>query len=244
MLTEEQWQQRETSESKLLLTREEWLKRANKRNSDGSSSNHKPRAGRDKSYLKCYNCSAYGHFAADCRKPRRTREQREEVNMAKFEDDEPALLLAKCDKEESKGMHLKEKQVVPSQFLKVQNESNVWYLDNGASSHMTGFKTKFKELNEQVRGLVSFGDGSTVGIEGKGSVVFECKNGEARTLEDVYYIPTLKNNIISLGQLAEDGNRIALKGDLLWVYDNEDKLLMRVKRSPNRLYKIIIDTAK
>lgn len=77
--------------------------------------------------------------------------------------------------------------------------------------------------------LVSFGDGSTVQIEGKGSVVFECKNGEVRTLEDVYYIPTLRNNIISLGQLAEEGNRIEMKGDLLWVYDTEDKILTRVK---------------
>lgn len=63
--------------------------------------------------------------------------------------------------------------------------------------------------------MVSFGDGSNVKIEGKGTVTFMCKNGETRTLDDVYYIPTLRNNIISLGQLAEDGNRIVIKGELL-----------------------------
>lgn len=163
--------------------------------------------------------------------------------MAKFEDDEPALLLAKCDKEEEhKETHLNEQQVIPSQMSKMQCETNIWYLDNGASSHMTGYKSKFMELNEQVRGLVSFGDGSTVRIEGKGSVVFESKNGETRVLDDVYYIPTHRNNIISLGQMSEQGNKIVIKGNLLWVYDKEDMLLMKVKRSPNRLYKIVINS--
>lgn len=244
MLTEEEWQKHENSEGKLLLTREDWLKRSNRRNSDGTSSNVKNRGGRDKSNLRCYNCSAYGHFAADCRKPRRAKEQKEEVNMARLEDDEPALLLAKCGKGDSGDTCLSERQLIPSQMTKLQSESNVWYLDNGASSHMTGFKSKFTELNKTITGVVSFGDGSTVKIEGKGSVVFTCKNGETRTLRDVYYIPTLRNNIISLGQLTEEGNRILIKGDLLWVYDTQDKLLAKVKRSQNRLYKIIINNVK
>ncbi|KAL8119269.1 uncharacterized protein LOC141660202 [Apium graveolens] len=162
MLTEEEWQKREAGDSKLLLTREEWKKRLNKKNYDGQFSGSRPRGGRDKSNLRCYNCSAYGHFATDCRKPRRNRESREEVNMAKLEDDEPALLLAKYEREDPEGTHLNENQVIPSKLSKVQDESIVWYLDNGASSHMTGFKSKFMELDEQIRGLVSFRDGSTV----------------------------------------------------------------------------------
>lgn len=107
---------------------------------------------------------------------------------------------------------------------------------------MSGFKSKFTELNEKITRLVSFGDGSKVKIEGKGSVSFACKNGEIRIFEDVYFIPTLRNNILSLGQLAEEGNRIAIRGDLLWVYDTRDSLLMKVKRSQNRLYKIVLNT--
>ena len=39
-----------------------------------------------------------------------------------------------------------------------------WYLDNGASNHMTGDREKFQELDEAVTGKVRFGDGSTVQI--------------------------------------------------------------------------------
>lgn len=53
----------------------------------------------------------------------------------------------------------------------------------------------------------------------------------------------LCNNIISR-QLSEAGNKVVLNGDFLWVYDKLGKLLMKVKRSPNRLYKLIIETSK
>lgn len=42
----------------------------------------------------------------------------------------------------------------------------------------------------------------------------------------------------------EKGNKVTLNGDMLWVYDKEEKLLMKVKRSVNRLYKILLNTAE
>lgn len=120
-------------------------------------------------------------------------------------------------------------------------ESQVWYLDNGASNHMTRHKGKFRDLDESMTGLVKFGDGSTVDIKGKGTVAFKCKNGEEKLLRDVYFIPRLHNNIVSLGQMSEDGNKVILDGEYLWVYDERRRLLMRVKRSANRLYKISLE---
>lgn len=73
LLIEEEWVKRENSEGKLLLSRD-WLKRSNRRNSDGNTSNCRNRVARDKSNLRYYNCGIYGHFAADCRRPKRNRE--------------------------------------------------------------------------------------------------------------------------------------------------------------------------
>ena len=63
-----------------------------------------------------------------------------------------------------------------------------WYLDNGASNHMTGCREKFIELDNKITGSVKFGDGSTVKIWGKGSILFEWQNGEHRILTELYYI--------------------------------------------------------
>ena len=133
--------------------------------------------------------------------------------MAQTEEDEPALLLAKHEKDNGEVM-LIEKNVAPKLVMDQKDRveaSNLWYLDNGASNHMSGDLEKFMELNKEITGVVKFGDGSTVKIEGKGSIVFKCKTGEERTLHEVFYIPTLCSNIISLGQMSEEGNKVVMK---------------------------------
>ena len=120
-------------------------------------------------------------------------------------------------------------------------KTNVLYLDNGASNHMTGERSVFKELDKGIIDQVRLGEGSTVNITGRGTISFKCKNSEERVLREVYFIHALCNYIISLGQLSEDGNRVVLCGEYLWVYDACGKLLMKVSKSPNRLYKIIIE---
>ncbi|KAL8124006.1 hypothetical protein AgCh_011855 [Apium graveolens] len=153
-----------------------------------------------------------------------------------------ALLLAKCTKEESRKLRVDGCEIVKALLSRSGGEINVWYLNNGASNHMTCFKEKFARLDENVTGQVHFRDGTTVKIEEKETVIMMCKNGEERLLHDVYYIPNLRNNIVSLGQMSEDGNEVVLRGEYLWVRDKDDQLLMKVKRLPNHLYKIVIET--
>jgi hypothetical protein len=50
-----------------------------------------------------------------------------------------------------------------------------WYLDTGASSHMTGSAKSLSKLNRAVQGTVRFGDGSVVPIEGHGIVTGQNK---------------------------------------------------------------------
>ena len=95
-----------------------------------------------------------------------------------------------------------------------------------------------------VGGTVRFGDGKTVPILGRGMVVFEAKTSEHKILTDVYYIPMLKTNIISLGQLEERGCKIVLEDGYLWGYDRQRNLMMRVKRSQNRMYVLNLDKAQ
>ncbi|CAD6266153.1 unnamed protein product [Miscanthus lutarioriparius] len=116
---------------------------------------------------------------------------------------------------------------------------DVWYLDNGASNHMTGDRAKFRDIDSIVSGKVTFGDGSTVDIQGRGSILFQGVSGDQWVLYDVYYIPKLKSNLVSLGQLTEIGHRVLMDDDLIEVIEkNPERVLMRVQRTVNRLYKI------
>ena len=80
----------------------------------------------------------------------------------------------------------------------------MWYLDNGESNHMTGDRTKFKQLDEKLIGNVKFDNWSIVPNQGKWLILFQCKNGDQRLLTMVYYILNLKINIINLCQMTEE----------------------------------------
>jgi hypothetical protein len=86
-----------------------------------------------------------------------------------------------------------------------------WCLDTSATHHMTDQREFFTELDSSVRGSVKFGDASSVEIKGVGSVVFTAASDEHRLLTEVYYILALRNSIISLGQLDENGSRVEVK---------------------------------
>ncbi|XP_039840923.1 uncharacterized protein LOC120700756 [Panicum virgatum] len=190
---------------------------------------------RDKSHIECFNCGKYGHYANQCKQLKEG-----EAHHARAEDVEPALLLAVSEEltplEQGQGEHqamvfLNEEHVRPDLLLADGEELNrdIWYLDNGASNHMTGDKKKFRELDEAVTGKVRFGDGSTVQIMGKGSILFDCKHGEHWLLQEVYYIPRLCSNLVSLGQLTEIGYKVVMDGAELEVFDKMSlKLIMKV----------------
>jgi hypothetical protein len=64
---------------------------------------------------------------------------------------------------------------------------------------MTDRREFFTEPDSDVRGSVQFGDASAVEIKGVVSVILTAKTGEHQLLTGVYYIPALRNSIISLG---------------------------------------------
>ena len=112
----------------------------------------------------------------------------------------------------------------------------VWVLDTVASNHITGTKSALSHLDESVSGSVRFGDGSTVKICGLGALVVQGKQNQHKVFTSVYYIPQLKSNIISLGQLEEGGCDIRLFNGRLSVLDPENNLLISAPRTGNRLY--------
>lgn len=90
----------------------------------------------------------------------------------------------------------------------------------------------FHKLDENILGKVKFGDSSTVQIKGKGTILLQCKNDDQKMLSEIYFIPRLCNNILSLGQMAERGCRVELQDEFLHVYNKNKDLPMKVKKNP------------
>ena len=138
-------------------------------------------------------------------------------------------------------VYLNEKKINPATFEANQDTEKIWYLDNGASNHMCGDRLFFYKLDETVTGKVRFGDDSRIDIKRKGSIWFVFDGGEKKILNNVYYIPGLRSNIISLGQATEFGCEVRMKDDTLTLFDKHGDLMVRTARTTSRLYKVILN---
>ncbi|GJW52222.1 ribonuclease H-like domain, reverse transcriptase, RNA-dependent DNA polymerase [Tanacetum coccineum] len=110
-----------------------------------------------------------------------------------LEDDKPSLLITAHETEHEEVL-LNEGHIQLGKYA--TTDASIWYLDNGASNHMTGTKSHFRDINESTTGRVRFGDGSYMEIKGRGSILLGCRNHEQKIVSDVYYIPNLKSNIL------------------------------------------------
>jgi GAG-pre-integrase domain len=54
----------------------------------------------------------------------------------------------------------------------------------------------------------------------------------------VYYVPDLKTNILSMGELMEKGYLVLMKDRVLHLKDNQGCLVARVEMGRNRMYKL------
>ena len=71
--------------------------------------------------------------------------------------------------------------------------------------------------------------------------MFHNKSGGKKIISDIYFIPDLRSNIISLGQATEAGYYVRMKDDYRTLQDKEGMLITIAQRSKNRLYKDVID---
>lgn len=219
---------------------------------------------RDASRITCFRCDKVGHYVYQCPdrllKLQEVQETENETQEAdelmmhevitltesepQAEDEHEVVSLTESEPQAEDDLmmceivYLNEGKIVPRDYEVNKDEENVWYLDNGASNHMSGDRRYFSHIDDSITGKVRFGDDSRIDIRGKGTIEFTDRNGEARKITDVYFIPDLKSNIISLGQATESGCDVRMRGEELIMHDREGKLIAKAIRSKNRLYKV------
>ncbi|KAG6385388.1 hypothetical protein SASPL_154223 [Salvia splendens] len=133
----------------------------------------------DKSHIQCYNCGKHGHVKADC------WSKEKEANYVQEEANDNKLFMAVANT--------------------VDVPNDVWFVDSGCSNHMCSNKEMFKELVESRKIQVRLGDDKSIQVEGKCTVVVKDGHGNTKLIYDVYFIPHLAHNLLSVGQLISTG---------------------------------------
>lgn len=102
-----------------------------------------------------------------------------------------------------------------------ESTPNVWYVDSGCSSHMTGRLDLFTDLDESVTNRVTMGDGTAREAQGKGTV--KLNSFGQNYIKNVLYVPDLDSNLLSVVQLLLEGYSIVFEDLTCYVFADKQK---------------------
>ncbi|TXG67654.1 hypothetical protein EZV62_008929 [Acer yangbiense] len=143
---------------------------------------------------QCFNCKKFGHVEKDCR-------YKQNVNQAKKENDDEGTLFYACQSA-------------------VEEKDSTWHLDSGCSNHMSGNENIFLDVDSTVTPKVKLGNGAIVESKGKGRISVETKKG-TKYVNDVLFVPELNQNLLSVGQLVENGYRLHFEDGGCTIFDKK-----------------------
>ena len=80
-------------------------------------------------------------------------------------------------------------------------------------------------FDESFWNIIKFGDNSTISIMKKGNVKIKTNKGFDQIISNVFFIPILKINLVSVGQLQEKGYEITIKDGTCRIQDPKRGLI-------------------
>lgn len=113
-----------------------------------------------------------------------------------------------------------------------------WYLDSGATCHMTNNRKLLKNF-KKLKDHVKVANDQQMEVEGIGTCCIALKVGnreEKVPVHDVLYVPDLSSNLLSVSKIAERGKRINFGESSCKIFQGSN--LMAIGRKKNGLYKL------
>ena len=100
------------------------------------------------------------------------------------------------------------------------SKNYTWIIDSGCSHHMIGDKAKIENFEDYDGGSVRFGNNEPCYIKGRGRIFLTkeliCNNS--------YWVEGLKHNLLSVGQLLNNGFRVEFMHGKARLLNNQGKL--------------------
>eukprot|EP00253_Pinus_taeda_P021564 PITA_21564 len=187
-----------------------------------SNSSHGGKKG-GMSKVRCFNFHEMGHYASNFPSKNSKKGSSEgsegEALASQFEMD---FTLITC--------------MVPSMM------GCVWYLDSGASFHLTSDKSLFSTLEEKdLKMRIEMGDDGKYSVSGVGMIAFQREHGAPITLIDVKYVPGLKKNLVSVMMLEDKGYDVVFSKGKVFLRHIATGQTKRIWIRVKNLYKIEVD---
>lgn len=152
----------------------------------------------NKSYKpgKCHRCGREGHWKNECRSTNVHHTPNNRYGGNKNEPKGEAFIG----------------DVLAITANKGNENTNIWYLDSGASQHMSSKKSWFIEYEELLHPIpVKMGNGEVIYAKGKGKINIKAYNGTywiEKHIDNVLHVPDLQYNLFSLTSVLDKGYKL------------------------------------
>jgi hypothetical protein len=201
-------------------------KKKSKKGSKGGNKS-KGEGKKDMSKVKCFACHKMGHYVGQC--PNKKKKQ----------------IAASTDVEEFSTRFEKEFSLLVCLSSRASSTS-VWYIDSGASCHMTGVCEYFIDLTEIEDLEVVLGDDSVVKAVGSGTISFQRESQPPMLVRDVLYVPGLKKNLISVSTIEDRGYELVFRDGQVLLYPKGSSITSAkvIGIRHEKLYKLMFQPAR
>ena len=90
---------------------------------------------------------------------------------------------------------------------------------------MTGNKSYFVKLEENMNSEVALRDGKVQKVERRGTIAVITKSDQQRVIKDVLYVPKIAQDLLSIGQLLDKGYKVIFNVGICLVIDKKKSQL-------------------
>ena len=155
----------------------------------------------------CFHCGTPGHFKKECRRLLAELESRSDSDTQGDRKEVDGGHRAAVVTQDEPRTH-ERAWVTTHHVRKVASKTKAqqtdpWYLDSAATSHMTNCRDLFTSFTK-AKDTVTVADGRQLTSQGQGTIRVRFE-GEWTQIYQVLYVPGLQGNLLSVGQLAERG---------------------------------------
>lgn len=144
--------------------------------------------------VSCTYCKKLGHVVSECRKRMNRNKNNSSSSSSSSHvcNNTSDVTLSSCFNHTLTGF------TTPSMCT-----STEWYVDSGATAHMTNKNDWFLDLKQESK-PITVANGQQIQSEGKGTVSVNFSD-KFKQIPDVLYVPDLATNLISVHSLVQEG---------------------------------------
>ena len=163
------------------------------------------------STITCRYCNKQGHIEKDCRKKqfdlkRKGKKFYPQIHSASIQNDNVNYYE---QDEDNNFIQAFTSDANESQVNEKKGNDNLWFFDTGATHHLTNNRNLLHNYCPLPQALqVTFGDHGTKVAIGKGEVHLSLNKSKTVSIPNVYYVPGVMRNLISVSEATKNGTSI------------------------------------